>query len=219
MARLPARRLRTLPKALLRSDDGVSLIEFAYILPVALMLMIGGWDVAHQTYARAVFVGAVERAAREASLETGDTDEADQMVEDTMLLVLPDIQLETERTSYYDFANIDKPEKFTDNKGIDPATGNLRVYPGLNNGVCDDSEPYEDFNDNEEWDTDASSGADSNGGAGDVVMYTVTATYTPLFKVPFAPDLWNERSMTTTAVKKNQPFGDQADPPVRTCTE
>jgi hypothetical protein len=182
------------------------------------MLLIGGWDVAHQTYARAVFVGAVERAAREASLETGDTEEADQMVRQIMGPVLPGVVIEAERTSYYDFANIDKPEKFTDNLGMNPSTGKLRVYAGLNNGVCDDSEPYEDFNDNGEWDTDAS-GADGNGGAGDVVMYTVTATYTPLFKVPFAPDLWNERSMTTTAVKKNQPFTDQADPPVRTCTE
>ncbi len=206
-ARLATRRLRKLARALRRSEDGVSLIEFAYIAPVALMLMFGSWDVAHQTYARAVFVGAVERAAREAALETGDTSEADKMVEDTIRLVLPDVKLETKRTSYYDFADIGRPEKFTDNLGIDAATGKLKVYPGLNNGTCDDGEPYVDQNRSGKWESDI--GADGNGGAGDVVMYTVTATYSPIFKVPFVPDLWNQRSMTSTAVKKNQPFAEQ----------
>lgn len=191
MPALPS-RLRGLPKALLRSEDGVSLIEFAYICPVFLMLMFGGWDVAHQIYARAVFVGAVERAARAAALETGDTDEADQMVVEMVSPVMPNLELTTERTSYFDFADIGRAEQFTDVNA---------------NDECDNGEAFIDENGSGEWEADI--GSDGNGGAGDVVMYTVTATYTPLFNVPFLPELWNERSMTTTAVKKNQPFGEQ----------
>ena len=210
----PARRLL---RSLLRAEGGVAATEFGLIAPVFFTLLLGSLDVAHQTYARSVFTGAVERAARDASLETGDPEAVDQAVEDTLMTLLPDVQIETVRTSYYDFADIKKPEKFTDNKGKN-ALGQWIAYTGLNNGKCDGGESYEDFNANGKWDPDTTAGKKSNGGAGDVVMYTVTATYTPLFKIPFAPELWNERSMTATAIKKNQPFTDQTGAAAGTCT-
>jgi hypothetical protein len=150
----------------------------------------------------------VERAARDASLETANTEAADQMVEDSIRPVLPDVVLTTERKSYYDFADIKRPEQWTDNKGKD-ALGDLIQYAGLNNGRCDYGEPYIDENRSGSWDPDI--GVGGNGGAGDVVMYTVTATYFPLFKIPFMPEAWNTRSMTATAIKKNQPFATQTE--------
>lgn len=153
--------------------------------------------------ARTVFAGAVERAAREAALETGDPDAADQMIEDLVRPVLPDVEIVTKRQSYFDFTDIGRPELFTDSNG---------------NDICDNNEGFTDLNGNGVRDADI--GLENNGGAGDVVMYTVTATYSPVFKVPFLPEAWNERTFTATAVKKNQPFGDQAThtPTPLTCT-
>lgn len=174
------------------AQEGIAITEFGLIAPVFFLLIMGLFDVSHMLYARSVFAGAVERAAREASLETGDTDEADQMVEDLISPVLPGVELDTQRTSYYDFADIERAEAFDDENG---------------NDVCDNGESFTDENRNDQWDEDI--GVDGNGGAGDVVMYTVTATYSPLFRVPFLPETWNERTITATALKKNQPFSNQ----------
>ena len=209
-------RLIGVPRRLLRERRGIAATEFALIAPVFFVLLMGLFDIAHETYARSVFVGAVETAARQAALETGSTTAADKLVKDRVKLVLPDVVIVGTRKSYYDFADIARPEQFTDNKGKD-GSGNLISYAGLNNGKCDAGETFLDFNKNAKWDADTASGAANNGGAGDVVMYTVTATFTPLFKIPFAPGLWSKRTMTTTAVKKNQPFGLQKPVTTGTC--
>ena len=179
-------------RGLLREQRGIAATEFALVAPVFILMVMGLFDVSHQAYARALFDGAVEKAAREASLETGNTDDADEMVERIVSPILPGVELETARTSYFDFADIDRPEQYEDDNG---------------NDVCDNNEAYVDENESEAWEADIGQGG--NGGANDVVVYTVTATYEPLFKVPFMPDQWLDRSMTASAVKKNQPFADQ----------
>lgn len=189
-----------------RQQQGTAVTEFGLIAPVFMVFMIGVYDITHMAYARSVFSGAVETAAREASLETGDTAEADAFVLDAIQPVVPGVVVETERESYFDFADIDRPEPWTDNLGKDE-DGEWIDYAGFENGTCDYGESFVDKNRSGEWEADG--GAEGNGGAGDVVIYTARATYTPLFKIPFAPDSWNERTMTARAVKKNQPFGDQ----------
>lgn len=187
-------------------ERGIAVTEFGLIAPVFLMLMIGLYDISHMAYARSVFAGAVERAAREAALESGDPDDADAMVKELILPILPGVELETSRFSYFDFADIDRPEPFTDANG---------------NDTCDDGEAYVDQNNNNTWEADV--GVSGNGGANDVIVYTVTATYEPIFKIPFLPEAWNERTLTASAVRKNQPFGDQAAranaTTARTCTD
>lgn len=209
--------LARLTAALRREQRGVSAVEFGLLAPAFFTILLGTLDVAHETYARSVFVGAVERAARDASLETGDPAAVDALVRSNVLTVMPDIKLVTTRRSFYDFADIAKPENFTDDKGKN-ASGQWNPDPGRGNGKCDYGEPFEDFNRNGKWDSDTTkSGASNNGSASDVVMYTVTATYSPLFKIPFAPDLWNKRTMTATAIKKNQPFAQQNAVAAGTC--
>jgi hypothetical protein len=191
-------------RRLLRQERGIAVTEFGLIAPVFFLLLLGLYDITHTAYAKSVFSGAVERAARVAALETGDPDAADQMIEDLVRPVLPDVEITTERQSYFDFADIGRPELFTDSN---------------TNGICDNNESFTDLNGNGERDEDI--GLSGNGGSSDVVMYTVTATYTPLFKVPFLPESWNTRTMTATAVKKNQPFSNQTTytPTPLTCSD
>jgi hypothetical protein len=190
---LPSARLRSLPR-LLGQERGSAVTEFGLVAPFFLFLLLGMFDLAHMAYGRAVFEGAVERAARESSLETGDTAAADQMVESIVGRVLPGVHIEAKRKSYFDFADIGRAENFSDTN---------------DNDICDNGESYVDENQSGSWDADI--GLSGNGGSGDVVMYTVTATYRPVFRIPFLPESWNERTLTATAIKKNQPFGNQQD--------
>lgn len=184
---------RMLPKARLRSDNrGAVFIEFALIAPVFLMLVIGTFDIGQMAYAKSVLEGAVQKAARDSSLETASTLQADNMVKSMVQPVLPGVQITTTRTSYFDFVDVGRPERWND---------------ANNNGTCDNNESYVDENSNGNWDRDI--GVTGNGGASDVIIYTVQATYTPVFRIPFMPSQWSQRTLTSTAVRKNQPFAQQ----------
>ncbi len=180
------------PARLAAASEGVSTLEFALIAPVFLTLLIGMFDVGQMVYAKSVLSGAVQQAARVSSLETGNTTAADNMVRRIVAPVLPTNTIISTRASYYDFADIGRKERWNDIN---------------NNGSCDNGESYVDENRSGSWEADI--GLSGNGGAGDVVLYTVTANYTPTFKVPFMPGMWNQRSLRATAVRKNQPYADQ----------
>lgn len=175
-------------------DEGVTIVEFALIAPTFLLLLLGTLDVGHMVYAQSVLNGAVQSAARGASLEGGDTAAADAMVLSRIDGIMPGVQLNSTRTSYYDFADINRSEQWDDTD---------------DSGICDNGETYTDENGNGQWDSDI--GVDGNGGANDVVIYTVEATYQPLFRVPFMPQAWEIRTLESTAISKNQPFADQQE--------
>lgn len=189
-----AAKTRAMAQRLARAEDGVTVVEFALIAPTFLLLLLGTLDIGQMVYAQSVLNGAVQSAARDASLEGGDTAAADEMVLARVGSIMPGVELDTERRSYYDFADIDRPEQWNDSD---------------DNGICNDGETYTDENGNGQWDDEV--GVSGNGGANDVVIYTVRATYEPIFKVPFMPEAWESRTLESSAIKKNQPFADQAE--------
>lgn len=168
---------------------GVTTIEFALVAPVFLMVIIGCLDLGQMVYAKGVLDGAVEKAARDSSLETGDTTLADGLVKKTITKVLPKATVSSTRKSYFDFTNANKGEDLDDGNG---------------DGECSEGETFTDLNGNGRWDEDL--GEDGNGGANDVIVYTVTVAYDPVFAVPLVPINWSRREITSTAVKRNQPF-------------
>lgn len=173
---------------------GIAATEFALIAPVFILVLMVVFDLAHMAYARSVFEGAVERAAREASLGNGDEEAADELVESLIGPVLPGMAMVATRKSYFDLNDVGRPEQFSD---------------GNSNDVCDNGESFVDENRSGAWESDI--GSAGNGGSNDVVVYTVRATYNPVFRVPFIPAAWGERTLEATAIKKNQPFGNQQD--------
>jgi Flp pilus assembly protein TadG len=168
-------------------------VEFALIAPTFLILLLGMLDIGQMVYAQSVLNGAVQLAARDASLESGDTGAADALVLSHVGRIMPGVALESTRRNYYDFVDIDRAERWND------ADDNSR---------CDDGEAYTDENDNGQWDADI--GRSGNGGANDVVIYTVRARYDSLFRTPFTPAAWATRTLVSSVIKKNQPFADQA---------
>ncbi|MCB2072460.1 MAG: pilus assembly protein [Novosphingobium sp.] len=189
-----AASLRALPARIAQDREGNAILEFAILAPVFLLLLLGTFDIGQMVYGRAVLHGAVEEAARSSSLETANTQVADEKVENALAPILPNASVESSRLSYFDFTDIGRPEAWND---------------ANDDGTCNDGETFTDENRNGAWDADV--GSDGNGGAGDVVLYTVTVTYTPTFNVPFLHNHDGSRSFSATAVKKNQPFADQDD--------
>lgn len=185
-----------LPKsrALLRDDSGAAIMEFGLIAPVFFYLMLGLFDLGQMAYTKAIMDGAVQEAARSVSLETGNIDTADAQLTTMIQSIAPGATVTVARQSYFDFADIGRPELWNDVNG---------------NGTCDNGENYTDENGSGNWESDV--GVSGNGSASDVVIYDVTVTYDRLFPVPLFPGDGNTRSMTSTVVKKNQPFNQQVN--------
>lgn len=190
------------PPPLTGNEAGSTTVEFAFLAPIFFTMLIGIWDIGQLIYANAVLRGVVEAAARNTTLETGDTTAADTLVSDSISPVLPGAVTVSSRLSYNDFTDIGRPEPFNDSN---------------TNGTCDNSESYTDQNGNGHWDVDV--GLSGNGSASDVIVYTVNVDYTPIFKIPYAPDMWNSRRLTAVAVRKNQPYATQGSygTEARTC--
>lgn len=178
--------------ALRRCRAGVTAVEFALAAPVLLMLLLGIFDIGYMTYVNSVLHGAVNAVARNATVEGAVTGDEDAYVKAMVARVAPSATVLITRKSYYDFTDVGRPEAWNDTN---------------HDGVCDDGEIYSDENRNGHWDADI--GVSGNGGANDVILYTVTVEYKPLFPYPFGADN-GMRTLSASTVRKNQPYANQA---------
>jgi Flp pilus assembly protein TadG len=188
-----AKRTDTGIGGLAGAQDGAAAIEFAIVAPVFMLMLLGIFDIGQMAYGRAILSGAVEKAARSSAMETANTSAADLAVQNAIAPILPGATFVSTRKSYEDFDDIDRAEKFTDTNG---------------DGTCNTGEPYVDENRSGNWDADVGKGG--NGGANDVVVYTVTVTYRPVFRAVILGNTATTRTMTAIGVRKNQPFATQA---------
>jgi len=195
--------MRRVSGNLWRDNRGATAVEYAFILPVLMMILMGVGYFGQMFYGRALLNGAVRQASRYSTLEDADTTAIDQSVTKVISPALPGVAVSTTRKAYYDFTDIGRPEKWTDSNS---------------NGRCDNGEPYTDENGDSAWNADIGEGG--NGAAGDIIVYTVTATYSPLFNVPFMPNMWGRVTLTSKAVRRNQPWAAQVSygSATRTCT-
>ena len=193
----------------LRDDRrGVTVVEFAIIAVPLCMLLMGGFDLGHQAYIRAVMQGALADAARRASVQdpqfaaTGSTTEEQvtNSIKDQLHAITPGATITVTESNFYDFSGIGNPEKLmTDVNG---------------NGQYDetDGDCFSDLNENGKYDSDT--GRTGIGGANDVVFYKADIEMPRLLPVAqllgFSP---NYKMNVATAVR-NQPYGTQKTPPV-----
>lgn len=183
-------------RRLAASNDGATLVEFAFVAPVFLLLLMGTFDVGHMVYIRATLQGALQDAARDAGLESGagNIGAIDTYVSDQVKSVVPSGELSFQRRNYKEFGDVGQPEDFTDKNG---------------NDAYDSNECFFDENGNGSWDADK--GKDGLGGAKDVALYTVTVSYDRLFPFWRMVGAEQEASITGSTTLRNQPFGSQDD--------
>ncbi len=194
MIRRPS-TLRLAPTGLARDSRGVTVIEFAIVGPVLMLMIFGLFDISHTQYTSSVLNGALQKAGRDLTLQDGAANEAtiDARVRDQVTAVMPSNSTVTfEKLSTFDFADVNAPEEFTD----------------LNdNDVCDAGEPYVDSNNNSSW--NANRGRVGLGGARDVVVYTATVSYPRLFPLFSMIGLPQNVTLSASTVLRTQPFDEQ----------
>jgi Flp pilus assembly pilin Flp len=187
----------------LRHDEsGVTVVEFALILPALMVLLFGLFDLSHNMYTAQMLQGAIQDAARDSTIEGAASrdDAIDANVTRAVRAVVAGVTPTFARKSYRDFARVNRPEDWDD---LD------------DNGVCDNDEPFEDANFNGSWDLDP--GAAGFGGARDATLYTVTVTYKRPFPIfAFIPGQSENFTLVANTVLRNQPYGANVRPPAIT---
>ena len=182
----------------LKNEDGTTIIEFAAVLPLMCMALLGGMDLCHREYAQSILTGTVQKIGRDTTLQGGADAIAvnDAKVKAAVLGIAPDATFQFQR-SYLTRYRDAEGEPFTDTNG-----DSVR-----NAGEC-----YDDVNNNSQWDADVS--ATGNGGADDVVLYKVTVTYPRLFPVAKLFGWDDEQVITADTALKNQPYASQNQPAI-----
>lgn len=192
---------------LARDAKGVTVVEFAMVAPVMGLLLLGAFDVGHTLYMRSTLQGILQKAARDATLESGletaTQTTLDDKVRNQVRALANNATITFSRRYYRSFTNAAAAqfEPFTDTN---------------KNGTCNAGEPYQDNNNNGRW--DATGGNDGAGGAKDAVLYTVTVSYPRFFPIYRMVGGSSTTVLTASTVLRNQPYGDQAVPTVRNCT-
>lgn len=183
------------PAALPRDERGATLVEFAMVAPVLVLAVLGLMDMGYNYYIQAQLQGTVQQAARNATLERAltATSDIDASVAEAVRKIVPSASLQFARSSYSSFADVERPEDFSDLDG---------------NGRCNDGEPFEDANGNGTWDQNR--GAQGMGGARDAVLYEVTVSYPRAFGIAGLIGLPTTFTTHSTTVLRNQPWGEQA---------
>ena len=187
-------QLRTLAR--LRNDtSGATLVEFGFVAPVLIVLLMGIFDMAHTQYTASLINGAMQKAGRDLTLENAGSAQTsiDARVIAQVRTVTPNnATITLDKLSHADFSDIGEPEEFDDDN---------------NDGLCNNNEAFVDANDNGQWDADR--GQVGIGGARDAVLYTATVTYERLFPMAGLIGMSDTLTLKASTVLRNQPFDEQ----------
>lgn len=187
--------LPALLRRLLANREGATLLEFAFVAPVLILMVMGVFDMAHTQYTNSMLNGAMQKAGRDLTLESAGSQQAaiDARVREQVAVVVPPgAEITFEKQSHFDFADIGEPEPVLGDNG------NLR---------CDPGERYVDVNESGNWEADR--GKAGIGGARDAVLYTAVVTYPRMFPMFTLADLPRDITLRASTVLRNQPFDEQ----------
>jgi Flp pilus assembly protein TadG len=203
-----SRRLQRRPHLLARlrqSRAGATIIEFAIVAPVLIVMLLGFFDTAHTLYMKAQLNGLLQKAARDSTLQDMSTAAGEATLDANITrqvkALAKNATVTPTRRFYrnYNDAAAKVPESWNDTNG---------------DKVCDNNESYTDTNGNGVWDADGGDGGSTSstpgGGAQDRTIYTVKVSYPHLFPIWKFIGTSNTVSLSATAVLANQPYSDQS---------
>jgi hypothetical protein len=190
-------KTKTTPKKcffrLLKDRDGITALEFAFVSPVMLLLMMGVIEFSMIMFTQAVMESATGNTARMG--KTGFTapgvSRQDQLVNNVIArtagLLDPNL-IDVDTTTYPSFDSVHDPEPYIDSNG---------------NGMYSAGEPYTDINGNGQWDEDM--GSAGAGNANDIVVYTVSYPWSITTPV-ISAIIGNVYTINARTVVKNEPW-------------
>ena len=175
-------------------EDGLAAVEFAFVAPVFVIMLMGIIEFALIMFTSAVLESATSNTARLGKTGYADAGKtrAQQIVANIQartagLLDPKKITISTQ--VYAAFPNVGQPEPCI--KPVNPPCGGTA---GVN---------YVDVNGNGKWDADM--GAAGEGNAGEVVVYTASYPW-PLFTPGIKKILGNTFTISSRTVVMNEPF-------------
>lgn len=189
-----SRRLRHLKT----DQSGVTVVEFAFVSPVLLLMMIGLVDLGYRMYMTMMLQGALNEAARQVTVG-GITSDAVQSFVRTRVSSISSVAASgttVTPSSFYDFTGI---------KTLEPITTDQNGNGQLDAGDC-----FTDYNGNGVRDTNG--GAGGLGSSDDIVYYTATTTYTSLVPIQSMIGWSSQESISVMSMMRNQPYGAQPTP-------
>ncbi|WP_370169517.1 TadE/TadG family type IV pilus assembly protein [Sphingobium abikonense] len=194
------RRDKRARETLAADQAGATIVEFGLISTVLFSTLLGFMDLAHSLYMQSVLQGAVQKSARDSTLESGKAEAQQQLLDDAVRKKVQHLaansKVDFSRRYFRDFTKA--------------AQATAEAFQDINgNGRCDNDEPFQDNNNNTIWDRDG--GDRGQGGAKDDVVYTVTITYPRLFPMAELIGLSKDVTVEARTVLENQPFGEQGE--------
>ncbi|MEM1052284.1 MAG: TadE/TadG family type IV pilus assembly protein, partial [Pseudomonadota bacterium] len=126
----------SLIKRLRREEKGATLVEFAIVAPVLILMIMGIFDMAHSQYTSALINGAMQKAGRDLTLESAGSNEQaiDTLVTNQIMNVAPaSATITLDKLAHFDFSDIGEAEQIVEDDG---------------NQICDPGETYIDSNGN-----------------------------------------------------------------------
>jgi Flp pilus assembly protein TadG len=188
-------------RQILRDQRGAYAVEFALASTILILPIMAMNGLAYRQYDIVQLQGALQEAARDGTLESGGAVGADAtldaIVRDNVKRIntaLPDSAFTFTRRNFTNFTAAGKLEPSTGPGGrcAPPSGGTTYTYVDTNNGNS--------------WDDGAIAG---QGGAQDVVLYTVTVDIPSTFPVPGIPGLSGTQRLSASTVLRNQPYNNQ----------
>jgi Flp pilus assembly pilin Flp len=184
---------------ILRHDDGTAVTEFGLIAPVVAVMLLGVMDVGHSYYVRAILDGAMQKVARNSSLDSATTQtqqtNINNFIRNSVQQIAPNATVTPIRRYYKTFSEAAnaQAEEWYDEEPYD--------------GVCNNNETFVDVNENGTWDADG--GNDGQGGARDVVIIKVSVSYPRMLPMASLIGLPPNVVMQSNSILANQPYGEQ----------
>ncbi len=183
----------------LRGDRrGATMVEFGFVILPLTVILLALTDFGYRMYLGAVVEGALQRAARFATIGNQTPTQIDTYIRGQLVAFQRNVTVTIDKRSYSQFSGVGKDEKYIDSNA---------------NGVYDQgTDCYYDDNGNGRWDPAATAGRTGLGGSDDLVYYTVTANFPRI--VPLSRFLgWSSaEQVVSNMVLRNQPYGSQAFP-------
>lgn len=228
---------RRLFRALRRNRAGIAMVEFAFVAPMFLLVVMAIFDQGFAIYIQSVLSGAVQDGARSASLENTEWSQIEARVNRQIRNVVPsgdpntEISFTLDRTANASYNDIRMGEFFTDverapftrnnaydgDEAFTDSNGNRQWDPGepfvdRDRGVLneryDAGECYSDLNGNNRHDDDI--GVDGVKGNGqDVVSISATLVYRRIFPFWRMVGQSQDQTLSASTFLRNQPFGAQ----------
>jgi len=178
-------------RALAGDARGATIIEFAIILPVLCVLLMGTFDLGYRSYVTSIIQGSLHEASRMATVGSVSMSAIETHVTNRLQEFSRNAEIEIDTDSYSDFTGVAVAEPLTTDQGA----------PNVYNRATD---CYRDINGSGKFSHDM--GRTGMGGSEDVVRMQVRMTYPRLFPMASLLGWSDDVEIVQETMLRNQPY-------------